>query len=233
MPERHPALMMHPNENTDASPAKDGRIARGEITRERVLDAAERCFAMTGFDAVSIRQIAREADVTLGVVGFHGGSKEALFLTVLERRVETLNALRLARLEVLKAGKGYDLEDLIDAYVTPYLEIASRGDAQWRSYAQLIARIVSDDRYYPTMKPLYDPVARVYLDEMARLRPGADRQALATALTLTVASMISIVASHARIAGLSDAPAPDTPLSYHKMLVDFCAGGLLRAIGSD
>ena len=38
--------------------SKDGRVARGEITRERVLDAAERCFAELGFDAVSIRRIA-------------------------------------------------------------------------------------------------------------------------------------------------------------------------------
>ena len=113
--------------------SKDGRVARGEITRERVLDAAERCFAELGFDAVSIRRIAREAEVTLGVVGFHGGTKQELFVTVLKRRVETLNAMRMARLDALKSTERLTLETLIDAYVTPYLEIASRGDPQWLS----------------------------------------------------------------------------------------------------
>ena len=126
--------------------SKDGRVARGEITRERVLDAAERCFAELGFDAVSIRRIAREAEVTLGVVGFHGGTKQELFVTVLKRRVETLNAMRMARLDALKSTERLTLETLIDAYVTPYLEIASRGDPQWRAYAQLVARIMSDEQ---------------------------------------------------------------------------------------
>ncbi|MEC9103115.1 MAG: helix-turn-helix domain-containing protein, partial [Pseudomonadota bacterium] len=81
--------MPQPQENADISPTTDGRLARGEATRERVLDAAERCFAAKGFEAVSIRQIAAEAEVTLGVVGFHGGSKEELFMTVFSRRAAT------------------------------------------------------------------------------------------------------------------------------------------------
>ena len=95
--------------------SKDGRVARGEITRERVLDAAERCFAELGFDAVSIRRIAREAEVTLGVVGFHGGTKQELFVTVLKRRVEPHNDLRMARLEALNSTERLPLETLIDA----------------------------------------------------------------------------------------------------------------------
>ena len=94
----------------------------------------------------------------------------------------------------------------------------------------LVARIVSDDRYYLEMAPLYDPVARVYLAELAKLRPDADPQLLATSLTLTVSAMISIVASQARIAGLSDTAAPDLPLAYKDVLIDFCTGGILRAL---
>ena len=53
--------MIESDDQTGFIPSSDGRIARGEITREKVLDAAERCFAMTGFDAVTVRQIARAA----------------------------------------------------------------------------------------------------------------------------------------------------------------------------
>ena len=223
---------MEPTLPKGRKPSPDGRVARGEVTQARVLDAAERCFAATGFDAVSIRQIAAEAGVTLGVVGFHGGSKEALIRTVLARRVDTLNRLRREALAGLRARGGITLVDLVDGYVTPYLEIASRGDPQWRAYAQLIARIVSDDRYYRDVSALYDPVAQEYLDAMAECRPEADRQALATGLALSVASMLSIVASTLRITTLSGRPAPESPIAFRGMLVAFCAGGIERALAA-
>lgn len=220
------------NNNNQPRPA-DGRLARGEATKDRVLDAAERCFAAHGFAAVTIRQIAGEAAVTLGVVGFHGGSKEELFGTVLARRTTTLNALRTEALIALQAQGNFTIRDLVDAYLTPYLEIASRGDPQWRAYAQLIARIVSDDQYYPQVRNLYDPVAKMYLAELQRLRPDATAEALATVLTLTVASMLSIVASRVRIEGLSGEPASESALDYRQILVDFCAGGIETALSSD
>ena len=210
----------------------DGRLARGEATKDRVLDAAERCFAAHGFAAVTIRQIAREAEVTLGVVSFHGGSKEVLFGTVLARRTATLNALRTDALNALQARGGITIRDLVDAYLTPYLEIASRGDPQWRAYAQLIARIVSDDQYYMQVRDLYDPVARDFIAEIRRIHPDASAKAVATVLTLTVASMLSIVASRVRIAGLSGEPASESALDYRSTLVDFCTGGIEQALAA-
>lgn len=217
----------------DSNAPADGRVLRGEVTYGRVLDAAERCFAATGFDAVTIRQIAAEAGVTLGVVGFHGGNKETLFRTVLSRRVETLNKLRREALAALLDSGGFTLRDLIDAYITPYLDIASRGDPQWRAYAQLIARIVSDDRYYAEAKHLYDPVATEFMDVMSELHPDTDRQKLATGLTLSVSAMLSIVASRARIEGLSGQSGPQTPLGYRRMLLDFCAAGFMQIVSPE
>ncbi|WP_370302692.1 TetR/AcrR family transcriptional regulator [Pseudooceanicola sp.] len=219
-------------EETDNSRTTDGRLARGEATRERVLDAAERCFAADGFEAVSIRQIAREAEVTLGVVGFHGGSKEELFKTVLARRSTTLDDLRTAALAELHTRGDFTIRDLVDAYLTPYLDIASRGDPQWRAYAELIARVASTDHYVPQIRDLYDPTARLYIAEIQRLRPGASAEALATVLTLTVASMLSIVASRARIVGLSETATCDEPMDYRKILIDFCTGGIETALSS-
>lgn len=220
-----------------AEPAKeDGRLVRGGATRERVLDAAERLFADHGFDAVSIRQIAQEAGVTLGVVGFHGGAKLDLFKTILARRVETLSAARAEGLAALRRrDRAPTLHDLVEAYIAPYLDIASGGDPQWRAYARLIARIVSDDRWYPQVRDLYDPTARAYIDAIARLYPDADRDKLAAVLVMSVACMLSVVASTARIAGLSAEPqvrALETGAdvaAYKAVLIDFCSGGIARA----
>lgn len=212
----------------------DGRLLKGEATRERVLDAAERCFGERSFDDVSIRQIAAEAGVTLGVVGFHAGSKLALFRTVLERRVETLNAERRAGLATLLAqSDAPPLRAVVDAYIAPYLAIASQGDAQWRAYARLIARIASDDRWYDEVGRLYDPVAREFIAVIARLYPEAAPERLAAALTLTVASMLTLVATRTRIAGLSGHADRGAPLAYRDLLVDFCAGGVAAMLEAD
>jgi AcrR family transcriptional regulator len=219
---------------------EDGRLVRGEATRERVLDAAERLFAEHGFDGVSIRQIAQEACVTLGTVGFHGGSKLDLFKTILARRVATLSAARrtaLARLRAENAGPPC-LYALMDAYISPYIEIASGGDPQWRAYAKLIARIVDDERWYPHVRDLYDPVAREYLEAIHELDDRIDRGRLATAFVLSVASMLSLVASTLRIVSLSGKTIDTSPDSagvpaYRDTLVAFCVGGIERAVFKD
>ncbi len=150
-------------------------MARGAITRERVLDAAERCFAELGFDAVSIRRIAREAEVTLGVVGFHGGTKQELFVTVLKRRVETLNAMRMARLDAPKTPERLTLETLIDAYVTPYPEIASRGGPPRRAHEPLVARDPCGARDYRRAGAPYGRSAHRALSDKGRVERGAAR----------------------------------------------------------
>ena len=209
----------------------DGRLARGEATRERVLDAAERCFAVSGFEAVTIRQIAREAGVTLGVISFHGGSKEDLFTTVVTRRANTLHELRMRRIADLQSRGNVTIRDLVDAYISPYLDIASRGDPQWRAYAKLIAREASHAPNSPHVRDLYNPAARAFIAEVQALRPDARPEVLATTLTLMVSSMLSIVASRERVAELSGQMTSDNPLDYRDILIDFCTGGIELALG--
>lgn len=54
-------------------------------TRAALLDAAERCFAERGYDAVSVPEIAREAGYTTGAVYSNFTGKEELFLALMER----------------------------------------------------------------------------------------------------------------------------------------------------
>lgn len=72
-----------------------------------ILDAAKRLFAEKGFDAVSINQIARQANVSKANVFHHFSSKDALYLMVLKAACEeTVGSLADAH------SKGKVSEDL-------------------------------------------------------------------------------------------------------------------------
>lgn len=49
------------------------------VTEDRILNVAERMFAESGFDAVSTKQLAREAGLTIGALYHHFPGKEAIY----------------------------------------------------------------------------------------------------------------------------------------------------------
>ncbi len=52
---------------------------------DTLLRTARRCFALRGFEATSVREIARRAEVDPALIAHHFGSKEALWLAVVEQ----------------------------------------------------------------------------------------------------------------------------------------------------
>jgi AcrR family transcriptional regulator len=77
-----------PIEDIAEDPAKEA------ATKAAVLCAAERLFALNGFQNVSVRDITAEAGVNLASVNYHFGSKDALLLEIFRRRTAELNRER-------------------------------------------------------------------------------------------------------------------------------------------
>ncbi len=69
---------------------------RGEKTRSHILQAAEECFAQSGYDCTGVAEICRRAGVTKGGFYHHFPSKQALFLELLERWLAGLDAQMVA-----------------------------------------------------------------------------------------------------------------------------------------
>jgi AcrR family transcriptional regulator len=61
------------------------KVSRRENTREQILDTATRLFRKSGFDETTMRDIAGEADVALGLAYHYFPSKEALVMAYYER----------------------------------------------------------------------------------------------------------------------------------------------------
>jgi AcrR family transcriptional regulator len=66
------------------SPRRTGRRPGPNRTRAAILAAARSAFAARGYDAVSVRAVAREAGVDPALVHRFYGSKEELFVAAME-----------------------------------------------------------------------------------------------------------------------------------------------------
>jgi AcrR family transcriptional regulator len=64
----------------------DGRAARGNATRELILDTAMEMFRDRGYRSTSVRDIAARAGITHPGLLYHFSTKEALLMAVLQRR---------------------------------------------------------------------------------------------------------------------------------------------------
>jgi AcrR family transcriptional regulator len=69
-----------------------GPQRRAEKTRDRILKAAEECFARDGYDATGVAGICERAGVTKGAFYHHFPSKQALFLALLQGWLGQLDA---------------------------------------------------------------------------------------------------------------------------------------------
>jgi AcrR family transcriptional regulator len=103
--------------------------ASSEITRNRIIDSAEKLFATAGFNAASLRAITTAAKVNLAAVNYHFGSKEALIKEVFARHLKPLNAERLTLLTALEQRESTPptVEMIMEAFIGPALRLRSTG----------------------------------------------------------------------------------------------------------
>jgi AcrR family transcriptional regulator len=88
-------------------------------TKDIILDAAEKLFALEGYHGTSVRAITGEAKVNLASVNYHFGSKEALLKAIFSRRLEPINKARLEGLAKATAKSKPDLREVLRAFISP------------------------------------------------------------------------------------------------------------------
>jgi AcrR family transcriptional regulator len=114
-------------------------------TKAAVFNAAERLFALHGFQNVSVRDITAEAKVNLASVNYHFGSKDSLLFEIFRRRTSELNRERARMLHEAAARHGGKppVREILAAYFTPPLRWASP-DNDRRISVQFIIRARSE-----------------------------------------------------------------------------------------
>jgi len=78
-------------------------MARAAKQRERILDAAERCFIKHGFHAASMAHIAQTANMSAGLIYRYFSSKAAIVMAIIERHLESEHHKKIGELNTADA----------------------------------------------------------------------------------------------------------------------------------
>ena len=92
-------------------------LKKSDITRQKILDAAESEFSAVGLYGARVDSIAERAGVNKRMIYAHFGSKEQLYITVL-----TLVYNRMAEADESLLGSSLSLEDMVRRIIVMYFD---------------------------------------------------------------------------------------------------------------
>lgn len=199
------------------------------LTRDRLINTAERLFALHGLDGVSLDRIRREAgEKNASALQYHFGGKPALLRAVFEARLSVIDRRRL---EILKAPTSLDraaaLRGCAEALVLPFAEHLSAPGAE-RYYVRFVAQVYGDPRTDWSVLLAGGRNEGVFQvgHRLAELLPELPRRVVRTRLELVVGLIIHGLADREKvIAANARRPALATP-AFVGLLVDICVGAL-------
>ena len=201
-------------------------------TRTRILDAAEELFMQHGFEGTSMRHLTSRAGVNLAAVNYHFGSKHALIEAVFRRRLDPMNAERIAALERLEEATP---ENIIRAFVAPSLSLVA--DAKGgRNFIRLLGRTYSEPakEIRALIGQMYAPAMERYKSALKRALPQMPEDELVWRMYFmfgTLAYTLAATDTVQLIAGCKPEDRYDAEL-LEERLTAFLAAGLLAPLNS-
>jgi AcrR family transcriptional regulator len=196
---------------------KGGIMTRpSEVTRERILKAAERLFAERGYDDTSIRAIVGKARVNQAAINYHFDGKDGLYREVLHAAFRALTEDQLAHGDEMKTmSRETALTEFVKRQLRPltardelsrYLRIFN-----WETVrpTAVFRKLVSEDAA---------PFMGLAVELIRRFLPNADQRTLVVAAIWLLGQCSIFVRNREQLAG------PPTGLSLDAGAVEWLAG---------
>lgn len=202
-------------------------------TKEKILDSAEKLFALEGFHATSLRAITSDAGVNLAAVNYHFGSKDELLGAVIERRLTPLNQHRSdlleAELATAKAeSRRPDPRQVMRALVEPTIHLREQGSGT-EQFITLVGRILADpqgvgrDIFLRQMGPF---VVRMF-EAMHQALPDLPRATLFWRMHFAVGSLSHVMRCHDQHQELPPGVVPEVDMNdLAVLLLDYTLAGM-------
>jgi AcrR family transcriptional regulator len=170
-----------------------------DVTRQRILGAAERLFAAQGYDGISIRAIVARAHVNQAAINYHFGSKDGLYREVLREAFRALTEHQLAHAAETKAmSREQALEEFVRRQLWPLLS---------RDELSRHLRIFNWETVRPTavfrklMSEEATPFLGLAVDLVRRFLPQADQRTLVVAAIWLLGQCSVFVRNREQLAG--------------------------------
>jgi len=201
-------------------------------TRTRILDAAEELFMLHGFEGTSMRLLTAKAGVNLAAVNYHFGSKNALIEAVFRRRLDPMNAERVAGLDRLEAEAGDKAIrplEIIRAFIAPSLHLIEDARGGGRNFIRLLGRSYTDPakEIRALIGQLYAVTVERYKSAFQRALPDLPREELHWRLYFmfgTLSHTLTATDTVQLIAGVKPEDRYDARLLEERLLAFLTAG---------
>lgn len=191
-----------------------------EVTRDRILKAAERLFAEHGYDGTSIRAIVAKARVNQAAINYHFEGKDGLYREVLGSAFRALTEDQLAHADdVTSMSREAALAEFIRRQLRP---IAARDELSRH------LRIFNWETVRPTpvfrklMSEEGTPFMGLAIDLVRRFLPEADRRTLVVAAIWLVGQCSVFIRNREQLAN------PPTSLTLDEPAVEWLTEMLSR-----
>ncbi|CAN7658392.1 CerR family C-terminal domain-containing protein [Caballeronia sp. LjRoot34] len=166
------------------------KSTRDTEKRDRAILAAEKLFAQEGYHGVSMRDIAKEADVGLPLIVYHFETKLNLYREIFEFRKGAIQERldELSRITDLSAADA--VEKIVHAFVAPIIKSHATPDGMY--HAQLVVREASDPQEATRgiIAEYFDPTARAFIGALAEALPHASHEYIAWAYLFAVGTLV-------------------------------------------
>jgi AcrR family transcriptional regulator len=185
-----------------------GRVsAKGEATRHLILDACEVLFAQSGYLGTSLRDIAAQAGVRMGVVHYHFGNKHLILDAALERKLPVLRARISTSFENAESdGHTFGPQEIVTAFILPFLSASSREEDPLRNYIVMTSHLMSAYRM-PELRPSLAKlgvISEMLTDRLRVHLPKIAESDLLAAVYLIEAALIFMVQDPGFLDDLTD-----------------------------
>lgn len=181
-----------------------------DLTRKRIISAAEKIFADKGFRAMTLRDVTKEAKVNLAAVNYHFGSKTKLMHAVIYNRFAPINEERMRRLNALKTEHGggvIPLRDIFAALIDPLFEAAVHKQPKKDNILmRIIGRAFTEpaDFMCQMHKDFFKELCLRFISEIQEACPDLSKDEIHFRFFFSVSTMLGSIIEKSRFETLSN-----------------------------
>lgn len=164
-------------------------------TKEQLLTAAEYLFAERGFNGTSVRDITDRAGANVAAVNYHFGSKSDLFVELMRRHVQPVNALRINYLRERRQARGDEpltVLEIFEAFFGPLAETLVENDQPKLTAIRLAFRAFHEtpELLQGVKEEFFGEVCEAFGAELARTLPHLSFDDLLIRFNFALSTMI-------------------------------------------